>query len=49
MIPILVGESPIDDPNRGIMSSKEAKVNSTINVAKHIRIILFIRTIPSMM
>ncbi|MEM3069943.1 MAG: hypothetical protein QW638_03435 [Candidatus Bathyarchaeia archaeon] len=45
MIPILAGESPIDDPNRGIMSSKEAKFSSTIKVARINRTIFLVRTI----
>ena len=37
--PIVAGENPTVEPNNGIIRSRDAKVSSTKNIAKHIKII----------
>ena len=44
MMPMLAGESPRAELNRGIMRFKEAKASSTIKVARHMKMIFLVRT-----
>jgi len=40
---MLAGENPMVEPDNGIIRSRDAKVSSTKNIAKHIKIIFFVQ------
>ena len=45
MKPMVAGENPTVEPDNGIIRSRDAKVSSTKNIAKHIKIILLVQII----